>query len=94
MPRMHGRSPLELCVYWGWLPDSDAGATHWVSPARDYHPRTGLRSNCGRRCIPSERTHAWRKLPRCRECVSSLGVQQDRATTALGFDGGVDPGDQ
>ncbi|WP_156131628.1 hypothetical protein [Amycolatopsis methanolica] len=54
---MHGRSPLELCVYWGWLPDSDAGATHWVSPAR---------------------THAWRKLPRCRECVSSLAAA-DRA---------------
>ncbi|WP_091513308.1 MULTISPECIES: hypothetical protein [Amycolatopsis] len=58
---------------WGWLPDIDADATHWVPPVREYHPRTGFRSRCGRRCIPSERTHQWRKLPRCAECVLAVG---------------------
>ncbi|WAL64145.1 hypothetical protein ORV05_24605 [Amycolatopsis cynarae] len=76
---MHGRFPtasradaVSLGRYWGWLPDTEAVSTHWVPPALDYHPSTGLRSRCGRRCLPSERTHHWRKLPRCGECEAAL----------------------
>ncbi|HET6502818.1 MAG TPA: hypothetical protein VFG87_18855 [Amycolatopsis sp.] len=72
---MHGRfSPAggldfdALRSYWGWLPDIDAAATHWVAPTLDYHPRTGLRARCGQRCVPLDRTHPWRKRPRCAEC--------------------------
>lgn len=79
MPRMHGKFPghqrldvVSLRSYWGWLPDSDAAATHWVPPALDYHPRTGLLARCGLRCIPADRTHPWRKLPRCAECRATL----------------------
>lgn len=79
MPRMYGRFPaphrsdlVSLRSYWGWLPDSDAAATHWVPAGRHYHPGTGLRASCGHRCIPSESTHPWRKLPRCAECRATL----------------------
>ncbi|MFD2421405.1 hypothetical protein [Amycolatopsis pigmentata] len=69
----HRADLASLRSCWGWLPDSDAVATHWVAPALDYHPRTGLRAQCGRRCLPSDRTHPWRKLPRCAECRALLG---------------------
>ncbi|MFF5992828.1 hypothetical protein [Prauserella flavalba] len=63
---------MHVALFWGWLPDSAAGATHWVPPTRQYRPATGLRSRCGRRCIPLDRTHHWHKLPRCRECLAEL----------------------
>ncbi|MBB2935864.1 hypothetical protein FHX82_002918 [Amycolatopsis bartoniae] len=66
---------MDLGSCWGWLPDKDAAATHWVPPVREYHPRTGLRSRCGQRCIPSEPTHQWRKLPRCVECRAALRLK-------------------
>jgi hypothetical protein len=70
---MHGRfTAVSLGAYWGWLPDTEAGQTHWVPPARDYDPRIGLRSHCGCRCLPSDRTHHWRKLPRCVDCLAGL----------------------